>query len=608
MHYVYVSSLSKPEVVPSIALACNDCWQLKQHCACSTAQIGRLNGGSAGLLLVVACCFVFTLSGCGYAVSGSAMGSVLDSPGSVAFRAVRVGQTASSKVPLLNGGSAPIDISQLKVAGKTFFVNGQSNLPVTIAAGGSYRFELSFKPGNVAHFSGEFMAIDAAGNHIAQGSISGSGIDATVATWQLSAGTASVSSGNVILSYAATPVFTLASGFYNNSQMVSITDATPGARIYYTTNGTTPTTSSNVYGGPLTISSTERVQAIAVATNNSPSAVATVLYYIAAATPTFSVASGTYTSAQRVTITDTTPGAIIHYTTDGTLPGWSSPVYPGTTPIIVSSTETIKAHAVATGYTTSPEGSAKYTIIPPYAATPVFTLASGFYNNSQMVSITDATPGAGIYYTTNGTTPTTSSNVYGGPLTISSTERVQAIAVATNNSPSAVATVLYYIAAAKPTFSVASGTYTSAQRVTITDTTPGATIYFTSDGSLPGRTSAIYTSPLTVSSTETIKALAVAPGHTTSPEGVASYTILAHQVDLSWDAPGSSPDPIEGYKIYRSTGGSSTYQLLNSSIDAQTIYVDSTVQNGTAYTYYVESVDSSGVKSAPSNQVSVTIP
>ena len=225
-----------------------------------------------------------------------------------------------------------------------------------------------------------------------------------------------------------------------------------------------------------------------------------------------------------------------------------------------------------------------------------------------MVSITDATPGAKIYYTTNGTTPTTSSNLYGGPLTIRSTERVQAIAVATNYSQSAVATAAFGIAAAKPTFSVASGTYTSAQRVTIMDTTPGATIYFTSDGSLPSRTSAIYTSPLTVSSTETIKMLAVAPGYTTSPEGVASYTILAHQVDLSWDAPGSSPVPIEGYKIYRSTGGSSTYQLLNSSIDAQTIYVDSTVQNGLAYNYYVESVDSSGTQSAPSNKVSVTIP
>jgi Abnormal spindle-like microcephaly-assoc'd, ASPM-SPD-2-Hydin len=80
------------------------------------------------------------------------------------------------------------------------------------------------------------------------------------------------------------------------------------------------------------------------------------------------------------------------------------------------------------------------------------------------------------------------------------------------------------------------------------------------------------------------------------------------EVNLSWDAPSSSTDPVAGYNIYRSTGGSSSYQLLNSSIDTETTYVDSTVQSGTAYTYYVESVDFSGVQSVPSNQVSVTIP
>ena len=80
------------------------------------------------------------------------------------------------------------------------------------------------------------------------------------------------------------------------------------------------------------------------------------------------------------------------------------------------------------------------------------------------------------------------------------------------------------------------------------------------------------------------------------------------EVELSWDAPSSSTDPVAGYNIYRSTGDSSSYQLLNSSIDTETTYVDSTVQSGTAYTYYVESVDSSGVESVPSNEVNVTIP
>jgi fibronectin type 3 domain-containing protein len=82
---------------------------------------------------------------------------------------------------------------------------------------------------------------------------------------------------------------------------------------------------------------------------------------------------------------------------------------------------------------------------------------------------------------------------------------------------------------------------------------------------------------------------------------------VAHEVDLSWTAPGSSPDPVAGYHIYRSTG-SGSFALLNSSIDTQTAYVDSTVVSGATYNYIVKSTDSNGVESIASNQTTVTIP
>ena len=85
-------------------------------------------------------------------------------------------------------------------------------------------------------------------------------------------------------------------------------------------------------------------------------------------------------------------------------------------------------------------------------------------------------------------------------------------------------------------------------------------------------------------------------------------TSTAPQVELSWNAPSSSTDPIAGYNIYRSTGSSTSYQLLNSSVDTQTTYVDTTVQSGLNYDYIVESVDASGVVSVPSNTISVTTP
>jgi hypothetical protein len=82
----------------------------------------------------------------------------------------------------------------------------------------------------------------------------------------------------------------------------------------------------------------------------------------------------------------------------------------------------------------------------------------------------------------------------------------------------------------------------------------------------------------------------------------------SYDVNLTWDAPTDSSDPVAGYNVYRAIGGSSTYQLLNSSINTTTAYTDATVQNGTAYIYYVESVDTQGNQSVPSNTFTVSVP
>jgi hypothetical protein len=101
---------------------------------------------------------------------------------------------------------------------------------------------------------------------------------------------------------------------------------------------------------------------------------------------------------------------------------------------------------------------------------------------------------------------------------------------------------------------------------------------------------------------------------TSSSNGTATIaltgtgTAASYAVDLSWDAPVDSTDPVAGYNIYRSPVGSSTYQLLNSSVEALTAYVDSTVQAGSSYDYIVESVDASGVESVPTSPVALTIP
>ncbi len=89
-------------------------------------------------------------------------------------------------------------------------------------------------------------------------------------------------------------------------------------------------------------------------------------------------------------------------------------------------------------------------------------------------------------------------------------------------------------AAATPTFSPEGGTYTAAQSVTISTTTPGATIYYTADGSTPTTASTVYGGALTVAASRTLNAIATAPGYTDSAVGTASYVIHIHTFDGTW--------------------------------------------------------------------------
>ena len=247
--------------------------------------------------------------------------------------------------------------------------------------------------------------------------------------------------------------------------------------------------------------------------------------------PSFSPAPGAYSTAQSVTLSDAAAGATIFYTTDGSTPTTSSTVYSAA--IAVSSTTTINAIATAAGFNTSTVASGTYTI--QAVATPGFSPAPGTYSTTQSVTLSDATAGATIFYTTDGSTPTTSSTVYSAAIAVSSTTTIKAIATAPGFSTSAVASGTYTIqtAASTPGFSPAPGTYTTAQSVTLSDATAGATIFYTTDGSTPTTSSTVYSAAIAVSSTTTIKAIATAPGFSTSAVASGTYTIALFLTSIS---------------------------------------------------------------------------
>ena len=219
----------------------------------------------------------------------------------------------------------------------------------------------------------------------------------------------------------ATPTIQQETGSHN----ISIKTTTPNATIYYTTDGTNPTTSSTLYTGASEELGGKDIKAIAVKDGMINSDIGEGSISIKCATPVISFNNAT----SLVTITCETEGSAIYYTTDGGEPTASSTPY-NNTPFSVTSPTTVKA--IATHATKDPSSVAELEI--SQVATPIIQ-----NNGSNAISITCATEGATIYYTTDGSTPTTSSSLYSTPLQDNvSGVTIKAIAIKENMITSAV--------------------------------------------------------------------------------------------------------------------------------------------------------------------------
>ena len=160
-------------------------------------------------------------------------------------------------------------------------------------------------------------------------------------------------------------------------------------------------------------------------------------------TPYISVPTGTYNSQQTVSIyCSNASDATIYYTTDGSDPSTSDTriVYNG--PFTVLKTTTIKAYAECENMYSSDIAES---IITLKTATPTFTPVGGTYTSEQNVTITSETEDAKIYYTIDGTEPTTSSSTYSGSINVSETTTIKALAVYGEMENSDVASATFTI-------------------------------------------------------------------------------------------------------------------------------------------------------------------
>jgi hypothetical protein len=185
-----------------------------------------------------------------------------------------------------------------------------------------------------------------------------------------------------------------------------------------------------------------------------------------AAAPVITPDGGTFSGSQSVTLTTTTASATIYYTLDGTEPTPASTVY--TEPIAISSDTTVLALASGTGYTQSAVSSATFTFSGQTPAV-TFTPGAGTYSANQQVTISDTDTSATIYYTTDGSTPTASSNLYAGPITVGASETINAIGIDPALANSNVVAAAYVIQAGGSSINFGNG-FSSVTGLTLNGT------------------------------------------------------------------------------------------------------------------------------------------
>jgi hypothetical protein len=244
----------------------------------------------------------------------------------------------------------------------------------------------------------------------------------------------------------ALPVIAPGSEASSTALSVVLSDANSGAKLYYTTDGSTPTANSTAYSGAITVATSQTITVIAIQSGYYSSPVATAAYTIGQSSPD----GGQSGASETVTLADSMGSASLYYTTDGTTPallaggGLAGSTQLYSTPLTVSSSETITVIGVAAGYTNSSVASAGFTI-GKTVPVPTFTPGTSSSATAMTVTIADALSGTTIYYTTNGSTPTTASTQYQGPITVSSTETITAIGVETGYATSSTGSATYTI-------------------------------------------------------------------------------------------------------------------------------------------------------------------
>jgi CRP-like cAMP-binding protein/uncharacterized membrane protein len=367
-----------------------------------------------------------------------------------------------------------------------------------------------------------------------------------------------------------TPSILPPSGKYDSAQWLSIACSTADALIYFSIDGSEPDGNALRYVDPIELAASTTVKARAFKVGWKSSEIASETYDITQkmVPPSFSLKSGTYSSAQTLTISSQAPDATIHFTKDGSDPSEESPVYEY--PIGITKSVTIRARAFRPGWRPSKVERVIYEITGA-VATPILFAEPGIYSEPQMVNIFCATPGAEIHYTLDKNEPTRITTAYTGPIEISKSTILSARAFKEGWGSSELVTGFYEITGKveAPIFSIEQGVYTAPEKLSVSSPTLDANIYYTNDGSLPTAEALLFSGPLEIKETTTITVRAFREGWAPSEARAATYIITGKMAVPMFSVKPGKYLTGQSVVLYCPTGGASIYYTIDGKIPTE---------------------------------------
>ena len=491
-------------------------------------------------------------------------------PSSVSFGNITVGANGSQTVSIRNTGTATLSVTQASLAGTGFTSSGLA-LPLSIPAGGSSAFTVSFAPASAGTFSGSISLISNAPNSSLVIPLSGAGVATTL---QLSASPISLSFGNLATGTTATQSVKI-SNTGNSSVSVSQINATGTG---FSTNGITlpltlaagQSTSFSVTFAPTSAGSLSGSVTVVSNATNSPSTIALsgtgIQPQISIIPSSISFGSVTVGVTNTQTITIRNAGTATLNVSQASLTGTG-----------FSSSGLVLPLSVPAG------GSSSFNIGFAPASAGTFSGSITFISN---------TPNSPLVVPISGTGVASSLQLSASPASLSfgslttGTSAAQSVTISNTGNSSVSISQVTASGAGFGTSGIALPLSLAAGQ----STSFNVTFAPASTGNLPGS--------VTVVSNATNSPLVVALSGT----GAAP---VSHTVSLTW-TPSSST--YSGFNIYRGTTSGGPYTRVDTSTISTTSYVDSNVSSGQTYYYVATELDSTGTESSYSSQVTATIP